>query len=589
MRKYIGLLLLLLLLLLFVLAISCTNPSKQSSKNHSEDENLLLEKITNTDFKALVDSFAFTTFPIDLNTTPLFADGEVAPIFHKIPLDGIKKFLNSDAQDNKGFYTGYAVFEKEYIALIYYYTYSTLTGGLNYNTCANLITFDFDGKTIGKIYLGETNTRVNSSAQRESQSMVGSVYSDKPTTIKLNLYIEDEPSGTGSPVNFSIRPNGEIVIGENANASTISIKPSDIVLNIKKLRQTNEINTTGFTIEGEIIYASVDSNFVIANFTETYTESNYLRRKYAIATNTSEKIEILDVDKDCYIQVQSYLNSIGLVYNFFYGNFTQSFDFQGNGSKDFVRTDISNFRTDVNGVEQIVLFDGNNKLTPTNIIAHSNFSSGGEWEGIVGQQETFKFKEENDKPALIMLEHYNDDFLGEPDKQVRTQINYILQWRWSKESNEWETGLLCSDCGNSMYSNFTDKLIFLTEENNGFVIYENCQNGGPNFFQLKKSKTELSEMYIVDNNENENDGGYETVIHIAEVDSNTKVLYVGKGEKMEANTNGNAEIGSELSKWDVKNDTNNGDIIRIKMGNYSVFNPFTSEPKKYKNIPCNQK
>ncbi len=567
-----------ILFLFFVFIISCTSPSKQNSKKHSVDENQLLDKITNADFKALVDSFTFSSFPIDLNTTPLFADGEVPPIFHEISLDGIKKFINPEAQDSKGFYTGYAVFESEYIALIYFYNYSTLTGGLNYNTSANLLTFAFDGKLISKIFLGETNTRVNSSAQRESQSMEGNVYSDKSTTIKLNLFIEDEPSGIGISVNFSIRPNGEIVTGKNSDIFAISLKSSNIVQNIKKIRQEKEINTQGFKIEGQVIYATDDSSFVIANFTETYSEANNLIRRYAIATNTTEKIDLADADKDSYIEVQNYLNSTGLVYNLFYGNFSQSFDFQGDGSKDFVLKDETNFRNEVTAKEQIVLFDGTNKLIPTNIIAHSNYSSGGEWEGIVGKKETFQFKQEGDKPTIIALEHYNDDFLGEPDKQVRTQINYILQWRWSKASSEWETGLICSDCDNSMFSNFTDKLTFLTEENNGFVIYENCQAGGPNFFTLKKNKTELSEMYVVD--DNEDDIGYNTVIHIAEVDPSTKVLYVGRSEKMDLNTSGNAEIGSELSKWIVKIDKNNGDIVRINSSAY------TNDPKKYKLIPC---
>jgi hypothetical protein len=580
MKKYI------VLLSLFVFVISCNQAGRQSSSKRSDTDIKMFDKITNLEFKSFVDSFAFSPFPFDLGTTPLFADGEVPKNCHEISLGDFKKFINPDANDSKGNYTGYAVFEDNYIALIYFYSYSTMTGGLNYSTSANLLTFTFDGKLISKIFLGETNTRVNSNAKRESQKMEGNIYSDKLTTIKLLQFVEDNPSGSANSVNFLIQANGEIVPQGSTNESIVSLNPKDIVRNIKKLRQEKEINTQGFKIMGQVIYASDDSSFVIANFTETYAESNLIRT-YAVATNTPEKIELKDADKDSYIEVQSYLNSSSLVYNLFYGNFSQSFDFQLDGSNDFVLKDETNFRNEVTATEQIVLFDGSNKLTTTNIKASSIYSSGGEWEGIVGKKETFQFKQETDKPAIIILEHYNDDFLGEPDKQVRTQINYNLQWRWLKVTNEWETGLVCSDCGNSMISNFTDKLTFLTEENNGFVIYENCQNGGPNFFMLKKNKTELSDMYIVD--DNEDDIGYITAIHIAEVDPFTKVLYIGRGEKIEANTIGNAEIGPELSKWIVKNDPNIGDIIRIKMGDNSVLSTYTNSPKNYKTIPCNQK
>ena len=199
-----------IVILFSLLFWSCNNSSSKSSIERTDEELQLLQKITNADFKAFVETFAFGKFPWDVSETPLFTEGEVPANFHEVSLEGIKKFVNPDATESKGYYTGYAIFEKEYIAIIYFYGYSNMFGGDNYHTSADLLTFSFNGTFIGKITLGEVNTFVNSNAQRESQKLEGSIYSDKTTTIKINNYLEDNPNGSGSSLKFLIKPNGEI-------------------------------------------------------------------------------------------------------------------------------------------------------------------------------------------------------------------------------------------------------------------------------------------------------------------------------------------------------------------------------------------
>ncbi|HUX97518.1 MAG TPA: hypothetical protein VMV47_17425 [Bacteroidales bacterium] len=163
------------------------------------------------DFKTFSESFDVYRFPFNVKETPLFSEGEESAVFREMALKNIRKFINPEATESKGYYTGYAFFEKEYTALLYFYNYSSITGGDNSHTTVDIQTYTPEGKLISKLSLGEKYTMVNSSAQRVSQDIEGYVYADKVSKIEYKTFLEDKLTGSEKPMVFQIQPDGKIV------------------------------------------------------------------------------------------------------------------------------------------------------------------------------------------------------------------------------------------------------------------------------------------------------------------------------------------------------------------------------------------
>lgn len=163
-------------------------------------------------FKAYAESFTVGKFPFNVNEIPLLADGDLPQNFHPMSIENIRRYINPEATDDRGYLTGYAIFEKEFIALITFYNYSNMFGGDNYHTSADIQTYSIEGKLIAKISLGEKYTMVNSSAQRESREIDGFVKTDTISVIQYKTFLEDKPTGSGKPLIFVIKSDGKIDI-----------------------------------------------------------------------------------------------------------------------------------------------------------------------------------------------------------------------------------------------------------------------------------------------------------------------------------------------------------------------------------------
>lgn len=162
------------------------------------------------DFKAYAGSFTVGKFPFNVNETPLMADGDLPQNFHQMSMENIRKYVNPEATEDRGYFTGYAIFEKEFIALISFYNYSSMFGGDNYHTSADLQTYTPDGTLISRISLGEIYTMVNSSAQRESREIDGFVKTDTISVIHYKTFLEDKLTGSEKPLVFIIKSDGKI-------------------------------------------------------------------------------------------------------------------------------------------------------------------------------------------------------------------------------------------------------------------------------------------------------------------------------------------------------------------------------------------
>lgn len=216
-----------ILALILLFFYSCSGTGKKAPVNNSGtavNEKQVTATIDSTvasgaDFKAYTDSFTVGKFPFNVNETPLLADGDLPQKFHHMSLENIRKYLNPEAVEERGYFTGYVIFEKEFIALISFYNYSSMFGGDNYHTSVDLKTYSPEGTLIAKINLGEKYTTVNSSAQRESQEIEGFVKTDTISVISYRTFLEDKTTESGKPLIFVIKSNGEIDIQKNEGSA----------------------------------------------------------------------------------------------------------------------------------------------------------------------------------------------------------------------------------------------------------------------------------------------------------------------------------------------------------------------------------
>ncbi|NUM51495.1 MAG: hypothetical protein HUU48_10300 [Flavobacteriales bacterium] len=382
--------------------------------------------------------------------------------------------------------------------------------------------------------------------------------------------------------NSSSEPNTANII-ENRN--TVNT-PQQFLEWVKKERTEVEKNTSGFEIEGEIFFINSDSSLVIYNFIETFDEWQ-LNCKYSICMGYEELVENIS-ENEKYSALYNNIREQGLNTTFFKGNFSHACDFLLDHSNDFLLTNekFKGMETFTN--EQIILYDGKNTLYPTQIKSQSNFHTENETT-IPYVKEELKFIEKEGSPPTIFLSHnsrsiYTETFLDDKYNEVKINLSYQLTWRWSKENMVWETGLICTIPGNEKFEVYSSKYTQLNESEEGYFVQENCQNGGVNFFQLKKYKTDLSDYYMI--TDNEDDVAYYAVLKLVNINDNNQLLLVARGGEsaLESNRSGYPEIGFPLLKWFIHReiDEDNRDIFKIT----GINALYTDNPEKYKYNAC---
>ena len=208
------------ILSLSLMVWSYTNSGSKSSIKRSEPESQLVKKITNSDFKAFVESFAFGKFPFNMSKTPLLAKGEIPDYFHPISEENIKSFININEFEPCSYLTGYAIFEDGYITLLYFQ--KSLSNENNYPI---LQTYKYDGSKISSIHIGQSY-KIVSGTSTISQKIEGMIFSDKTTSLFFTDYLDESPTGSYELTPFTIKPDGEI-INPNSSNSTNS-KTEDI-------------------------------------------------------------------------------------------------------------------------------------------------------------------------------------------------------------------------------------------------------------------------------------------------------------------------------------------------------------------------
>jgi hypothetical protein len=188
---------------------------------------------------------------------------------------------------------------------------------------------------------------------------------------------------------------------------------------------------------------------------------------------------------------------------------------------------------------------------------------------------------------ITIIVHRTEDNYG------KGTISYDKTLRWSVSKGQWETGLICKDLdGNPDYQFFSNRLTRLIKKDEKYVIQENCQKGGPGFFELKRITSELSDFYKIVTDED--DVGYYAALHIQREDSLSYAMIQGRGGEGEMtgpNLLGLAEIyvdpGKKTDIIVIKNDSVNPDIYRYTYTNDTTnIYLYTTHPEKYEFVKC---
>ena len=354
--------------------------------------------------------------------------------------------------------------------------------------------------------------------------------------------------------------------------------PENFIQSLVNSRKSANSGKGDFNVSGKLVFSKGD--FHIMNFMEQIGDYSYA---YAIVLNPNEKKEFDNPDKDSYIDVQALMKAqSGLNYAEYIGNFKASEDFFGDGSPDFILDVSTSIRTDFNRKQTLVLYDGQNKLTVTQITTSSALESGTQESGFQGFKEEFEFKGEN--PVMILVNRTEDNYGKET-------ITYDKTWRWLKAKSAWETGLICKELDNPDYKIFINKLTRLLKKDGEYIIPENCQNGGAGFFNFKRITTSgFSDYYVIQ--VDGDDIGYNVAISILRKDSLSYDLITGRYEpSMDPPTiSGERELNSEFRDNNIfiKRDSLISDIywFTYKLDPANKF-PFTTSPAKYKFVKCN--
>lgn len=403
-----------------------------------------------------------------------------------------------------------------------------------------------------------------------------------PLVIVLTvIFIQVTLFSCGNESNSNSNTTDTSSLDTSFNFSTTS--PNEFGKSVVSYRMEKEAQTIGHEISYKVGYINSDSSFFIVNFTEFYEQGNFISN-YSIAINSSEIIPLDEnIGRVEELELQEILKSKSISYAFLKGEISESLDFTLDGSKDFLLTNSTFFKTDINETQQIILYNGEKSLFLTDIKALSSYTTESiEWEGISGEKEKFTFLFNKNKTPTIVLEHYHDDIVEEVG---RTHITYSLLWQWNVKNNFWETGVICNDCGNYVFSEFTDKWVRVSEEGEGYVIKESCQNGGVDYFQLVKHKTVLSEIYK--NASNSDDNGSYTVVHINPVGSNYYIFYVSFIDNYieDVNNTGFHSFNKKLEKWEVHKNSIADFPDLIKMGPMNFL--YTNKEYMYSKKTCN--
>lgn len=368
---------------------------------------------------------------------------------------------------------------------------------------------------------------------------------------------------------------------DSTRVVTIDASSSENFINsVIAFREEKEIETDGFIIEGKEIYAN-ETGFKIINFKEEYEVGNFVVT-YAIALNPSIQVSEFESGSDAFIQLPEMLTTDNINFSFYQGNFERASDFMADGAEDFILTEEHLSKNSINSVQKVIFFDGSNGLTTSNIVAKTELTKDGKIK--YGQEEALKFKEKKDKPTEIELTHYQNKLLNTEDTSSRRIVEYTLTLKYDVATGQWQSGFIgdYSEC-KSLVSYFTKKRCRVVEYNNYYAMPQNCQNGGSDYFQLVKNKADISDFYVI--NDNEDIMATNVLVTIFEREKDFELVFLIHEDLGEDNTLGDVKYFPVFRRLYITKMEHGSDLEWHQWEDDTRF-LYSDMPSFYELLPC---
>ncbi len=360
--------------------------------------------------------------------------------------------------------------------------------------------------------------------------------------------------------------------------SSIAIStPQAFVDYFTDLRKKAHAGAADFKISSENVFTKND--FYILNFSETIQDYHY---NYAIAMHSCSVQDTFSNADAVYLDIQDVLQRLGVSFNLFIGNLKSSSDFTNDGSTDFLLIEQRNFKTNYTETSSILLYDGNKKLTAAPVLAKSDYTAG-ECSDFIGVMEQLKISNEKFPVATVSRQ---ENISSAGNCNDITHLSYEKKYRW--ENGKWndEPHLNTPQLKSSAaFQNFPKKFTLLTKEGSNYVVMENCQNGGPNNYELKlNNPSPLSNYFVLDETEDNVETYF--LAGFEQEDAITFILYWRPSNTLDTpNDFASIENAHSVNKVTVKRDPDYQDRYWF----YFTEKPdlFTSNFGNYPFVKCN--
>lgn len=328
---------------------------------------------------------------------------------------------------------------------------------------------------------------------------------------------------------------------------------------------------------GKMIHEG-NEGFAIYNFSEVFQDGS-LNLEYAIVVNGDcDKPEISSNHK-VFSDLSDWLIEKRITATLYEGNFSIAWDTQRDNSRDFNLRNVRNDGLNMVETKRIVLFDGQKKLIISGIYSNSVYQFVD--NKLIGVQEKMYLEEDGNNVPTIYVDHTEGMML--PGDTTHVGFSYKLAWKWNSDQQVegggyWKTGFVANykNCKAPLRI-FQKKRNSLTFENDTYIMKENCQNGGSDYFQLIPFKTELSDCYQWGDNYDEVSETF--LVDIFDFDNYYMLIFLPH-EDLDFNINGDRRIGYDKIFYRI-NKMVYGSDIEVHVSSDGTESFYTDMPDHY--------
>ncbi len=332
--------------------------------------------------------------------------------------------------------------------------------------------------------------------------------------------------------------------------------PETFIQSIKDFREDEFADSGNFTIEGHSVYSS--DSFMIVVFRERLAERE---KTYSIIIGSS-KIGGLDTTASAgYADIKGLLRQ----QNGYSAHLTPGSMSKLEGGR------IPQFALETPQLDgqcsnqELIMYNGTNGLFRTPVRVHNSKSL----------HETLRVARSD--TSLVITAVHQEDSVGKP--------NITFTKTWELRDSIWYAGLIMDQSTSANFNAFTKRFTYLEREGKSYFVPENCQSGGPIYFELKHVEYKgFADFYVISSGIE--DSGFNIVFQIDHPDESTFVLHKIRGEGPDPLHADELRVTPGDEQIIVKADPTRKDIYMFTYSYGPDPLPYTIKPSLYQFVSC---